>query len=101
MGTTALTDGSTPDASCCKSDSLKCYRACTETYVMSPSRFHARSVVLDQVFVPDTTDSILDNGTMASLYKGPKGPDLVFNLWVSRVMTFRLKSQLLPVLCFL
>jgi hypothetical protein len=29
---------------------------------MQSSRFHAHSAVIDQVFVPDTTDSILDSG---------------------------------------
>jgi hypothetical protein len=37
---------------------------------MQSSRFHARSAVLDQVFVPDTTASILDNGAMASIIQG-------------------------------
>ena len=47
--------------------SLKHYRACTGTYDMLSSRFHARFVVLDQVFVPDTTVSILDSGDMTRI----------------------------------
>jgi hypothetical protein len=35
--------------------SLKCYRACADTYAMPSSRFHARFAVLDLVFFPDTT----------------------------------------------
>ncbi len=53
--------------------SLKHYRACTGTYDMLSSRFHARSVVLDQVFVLDTTVSILDSGTMTSIIQGTQG----------------------------
>jgi hypothetical protein len=55
---------------CLNCVSLKCYRTCTDTYVTPSSRFHVRS----------------------------KGPDLVFNLWGSRVMTFRLKSPMLHFL---
>jgi hypothetical protein len=40
---------------------------------MPSSRFHARSAVLDQVFVPVTTDSILDSGAMASIIQGTQG----------------------------
>jgi hypothetical protein len=61
------------DASCCNCVSLKWYRACTDTYAMPSSRFHARSAVLDQVFVPDTTDSTLDSGAMASIIQGTQG----------------------------
>ncbi len=46
------------DVSCCIFVSLKGYRPCSDTYVMPPSRFHARPAVLDQVFVPGTTTSI-------------------------------------------
>ena len=46
------------DVSCCNCVSLKCYRACVDTYCKTSSRFHARFAVLDQVFVPDTTTSI-------------------------------------------
>jgi hypothetical protein len=58
------------DASCCNCVPLKCYRACADTYAMPSSRFHARSAVLDQVFVPDNTASILDSGAMASIIQG-------------------------------
>ncbi len=61
------------DASSCNCISLKCYRACANTYAMPSSRFHARSAVLDQVFVPDTTTSILDSGAMASIIQGTQG----------------------------
>jgi hypothetical protein len=37
------------------------------------SRFHDRSAVLDQVFVPDTTDSILDIDVMTSIMNGTQG----------------------------
>ena len=40
---------------------------------MSSSRFHVRSAVLDQIFVPDTTASILDSGPMASIIQGTQG----------------------------
>jgi hypothetical protein len=40
---------------------------------MLPSRFHARSAVLDQVFVPDTKASILDSGAMANIMQGTPG----------------------------
>ena len=40
---------------------------------MRSSRFHARSAVLDQVFVPDTTASILESGAMASIIQGTQG----------------------------
>ena len=40
---------------------------------MSSSRFHVRLAVLDQVFVPDTTASILDSGAMASIIQGTQG----------------------------
>jgi hypothetical protein len=40
---------------------------------MPSSRFHARSVVLDQVFVPDTTTSILDSDDMVSIIQGTQG----------------------------
>ncbi len=56
-----------PNDECSNCVSLKCYRACTDTYVIPSSRFHARSSVLDQVFVPDTTDSILDSGVMSHI----------------------------------
>ena len=58
---------------CLNCVSLKCYRACADTYAMQSSRFHARSAVLDQVFVPDTTASILDSGAMASIIQGTQG----------------------------
>ncbi len=58
---------------CLNCVSLKCYRACADTYDMPSSRFHARSAVLDQVFVPDTTDSILDRGDMVSIIRGTQG----------------------------
>jgi hypothetical protein len=47
--------------------------ALVPTHAMSSSRFHARSAVLDQVFVPDTTSSILDNGAMVSIIQGTEG----------------------------
>jgi hypothetical protein len=53
--------------------SLKYYRACTDTYAMPSSRFYARSAVLDQVFVSDTTTSILDNGVIVSIIQGTQG----------------------------
>jgi hypothetical protein len=53
--------------------SLQCYRACVDTYAMPSSRFHARSAVLDQVFVPDTTTSILDSGAMVSIIPETQG----------------------------
>jgi hypothetical protein len=62
-----------PNEECSNCVSLKCYRACTDTYAMPSSRFHARSAVLDQVFVPDTTASILDSGAMASITQGTQG----------------------------
>jgi hypothetical protein len=37
---------------------------------MPSSRFHSHSAVLDQVFVSDTTDSILDSGAIASIMEG-------------------------------
>ena len=40
---------------------------------MSSSRFHVRSVVLDQIFVPDTTAFILDSGDMVSIIQGTQG----------------------------
>ncbi len=40
---------------------------------MPSSRFHARSAVLDQVFVLHTTASILDSGAMASIIQGTQG----------------------------
>ena len=40
---------------------------------MPSSRFHARFAVLDQVFVPDTTASILDSGVMVSIIQGTQG----------------------------
>ena len=58
---------------CSNCVSLKCYRACTDSYVMSTSRFHVRSTVLDQIFVPDTTASILDSGAMVSIIQGTQG----------------------------
>jgi hypothetical protein len=58
---------------CLNCVSLKCYRACADTYVMTSSRFHARSVLLDQVFVPDTTDSILDSCAMVNIIQGTQG----------------------------
>ena len=61
------------DASCCKCVSPKCYRACADTYAMPFSRFHARSAVLDQVFVPETTASILGNGVMTNIIQGTQG----------------------------
>ena len=48
-----------PNDTCFNCVSLKCYRACANSYAMLPSRFYARSAVLDQVFVPDTKASIL------------------------------------------
>jgi hypothetical protein len=50
--------------------SLQCYRAFGDTYAIPSSRFHARSAVLDQVFVPDTTASLLDSGAMVSIMQG-------------------------------
>ena len=47
--------------------------ALVPTHAIPSSRFHARSVVLDQVFVPDTTTSILDNGDMVSIIQGTQG----------------------------
>jgi len=61
------------DASSCNCVSLKHYRACTDTYVIQSSRFHACSSVLDQVFDPDTTPCILDSGDMASIIQGTQG----------------------------
>jgi hypothetical protein len=58
------------DASSCYCTSLKYYRDYTDTYVTQSSRFHARSAVLEQVFVPDTTSSILDSGAMTSIIQG-------------------------------
>jgi hypothetical protein len=58
---------------CLNCVSLKYYRACADTYAMPSSRFHARSAVLDQVFVPDTTASILDSGAMVSIIPKTKG----------------------------
>jgi hypothetical protein len=58
---------------CLNCVSLQCYRACVDTYAMPSSRFHACSVVLDQVFVPDTTDSILDSGAMVRIIQGTQG----------------------------
>jgi hypothetical protein len=40
---------------------------------MPSSRFHALSYVLDQVFVPDTTVSILDTGDMVRIIQGTQG----------------------------
>jgi hypothetical protein len=40
---------------------------------MPSSRFHARSAVLDQVFLPDTTTSILDSGAMVSIIQRTQG----------------------------
>jgi len=37
---------------------------------MPSSRFHDRSAVLDQVFVPDTQASILDSGAMGNIIQG-------------------------------
>ncbi len=37
------------------------------------SRFHVRSSVFDQVFVPDTTTSILDSGPMTIIIQGTQG----------------------------
>jgi hypothetical protein len=62
-----------PNKECLNCVSLKCYRACAETYDMPSSRFHARSAVLDQAFVPYTTASILDSGAMASIIQGTQG----------------------------
>ena len=56
-----------PNEECSNCVSLKCYRASTDTYTIPSSRFHARSTVLDQVFVPDTTVSILDSGDMTRI----------------------------------
>jgi hypothetical protein len=58
---------------CLNCVSLQCYRACADTYDMPFSRFHDRSAVLDQVFVPDTTDSNLDIGVMTSIMNGTQG----------------------------
>ncbi len=57
----------------CNCVSLNCYGACADTYDTSPSRFHDRSVVLDQVFVPETTVSILDSGAMTNIIQGTQG----------------------------
>ena len=47
---------------------------CTSNlYPLLTSRFHARSAVLDQVFVPDTKASILRRGPMASIIQGTHG----------------------------
>ena len=62
-----------PKEECLNWISLKYYRACANTYAMPSLRFHARSVVLDQVFVPDTTDSILDSGAMTNISQGTQG----------------------------
>ncbi len=72
----ALMAGSSPNEhndECLNCVSLKCYRACADTYVMPFSQFHARFTVIDQVFVPDTTTSILDNGAMFSIIQGTQG----------------------------
>ena len=61
------------DASSCNCVSVKCYRACADTYAIQSSRFHTRSAVIDQVFVPATTASILDSGAMASIIQGTQG----------------------------
>ena len=61
------------DASCCNCVSLKWYHTCTDSYTISSSRSHVRSAVLDQIFVPDTTASILDSGAMASIIQGTQG----------------------------
>ncbi len=53
--------------------SLKWYRAYADTYDIPSSRFHDRSAVLDQVFVPDTTTSILDSGPMVNIIQGTQG----------------------------
>jgi hypothetical protein len=39
-----------PNEECSNCVSLKCYRAFSDSYVMSSSRFHARSTVLDQAY---------------------------------------------------
>ena len=62
-----------PNEECSNCVSLKCYRACTDSYGIPSSRFHARSTVLDQVIVPDTTASILDSGDIASIIQGTQG----------------------------
>jgi hypothetical protein len=72
----ALMDGFVPNKhndECLNCVSLKCYRACADTYVIPSSRFHARSAALDQVFVPYTTASILFSGAMVSIIQGTKG----------------------------
>jgi hypothetical protein len=58
---------------CLNCVSLKFYHACADTYDMPSSRFHAHSAVFDQVFVPDTTASILDSGTMVNIIQGTQG----------------------------
>jgi hypothetical protein len=58
---------------CLNCVSLKCYHVCSDTYVIPSSRFHARSVVVDQVFVPDTTTSILGDGVLVSIIQGTQG----------------------------
>jgi hypothetical protein len=63
------------DESCCNCASLKCYRACTDSCAMLPSRFHDCSVVLDQVFVPATKVSVLDIGDMSSIIQGTQRTD--------------------------
>jgi hypothetical protein len=65
--------GKESDASSCNCVSVKCYRACADTYAIQSSRFHARSAVIDQVFVPATTASILDSGAIASIIQGTQG----------------------------
>ena len=55
------------------SQTLKYYRVFTDTYATPSSQFHARSVVLDQVFVPETTSSILDNGAIVIIIQGNQG----------------------------
>jgi hypothetical protein len=67
---TAAFAANEPNEECSNCVSLTCYRACADTYAMPSSWFHARSAVLDQVFVPVTTDSILDSGAMASIIQG-------------------------------
>ncbi len=42
---------------CLNCVSLKCYRTCSDTYVMPSSRFHARSVVFDQIV--GVTDDVI------------------------------------------
>jgi hypothetical protein len=58
---------------CLNCVSLQCYRTCADTYAIPSSRFHARSAVLDQVFVPDTTAFILDSGDMVNIIQGTQG----------------------------